>query len=229
MIRHFERTHNLPETYICLLSADTPEECEKDQYEYDTFICKPLTYFKQDQLIKQRKSQISQNEESLASMKNTDNYFYTPEFPDENMYSEPNVQSNQFEITSEVMNIKDDHLLELKHRNMPTMSEIDEKPEESMADVYGNSLNNIIMSRNKCSLMESPVNLSNKINMSSISEFDKNNSLIQVFSSDIKRPLVYGKIVKNPKKKKKLHLTTPEPILNIIGESLKKDARKLTT
>ena len=74
MIRHFEIEHNLPKTFICLMSADTPDESEFDQYEHDTFICKPLTYQKVNQIIELRKQQILEEQEvSVVVTQNQDN------------------------------------------------------------------------------------------------------------------------------------------------------------
>lgn len=60
MIREYERRHHLPKTYICLISADIPEESLLVEYELDNFIHKPLTIEKLIHLIEIRREKISE-------------------------------------------------------------------------------------------------------------------------------------------------------------------------
>ena len=95
---------------------------------------------------------------------------------------------------------------------MPPMSEIDERADESITDLHEKSLlfsNTLNHVQRSLSNNVSPVMISRKNftqHLKSAAELTPNEGLLKLCKNEIKgkkKPLLFGKIMRNPKKKKK--------------------------
>ena len=127
MIRNYERKYDQPRTYICILSAESIENSKKQtDYEVDTFVMKPFTFEKLNKIMMFIDKHLQDNldDDSILDDKN------------HNIKTQFDLRVNDvaYQPYDSDMVANPDTYAELKYKNMPSMSEIIERADESYFD-----------------------------------------------------------------------------------------------